>query len=97
MSTSLHVISANDLRSGLNVYFIQDGAGSRWDTDISKASAFDDASLASAFDLAKEGLDNNIIVDCVVVPVNDSHIPLTAREKIRSTGPSTKYGHEVNS
>ncbi len=97
MSTSLNVISANDLRSGLNVYYIQDGGDNRWDIDISKASTFDADSLTSAFDLAKQDMDNNLVVDCVVVPVNEHHGPLTTRERIRSTGPSTKYGHNVNS
>lgn len=96
MSTSLNVISANDLRSGLNVYFIQDDAGCRWDIDISKASIFDETNLTSAFDLAKKDLDNNVVVDCVIVSVNKDHIPTTTREKIRSMGPSTKYGHAVN-
>lgn len=97
MSTSLNVISANDLRSGLNVYFIQDGGDNRWDIDISKAATFDEESLASAFDQAKKDMAGNVVVDCVIVPVNDSRIPLTTRERIRSKGPSTKYGHAVNS
>ena len=97
MSSSLNVISANDLRSGLNVYFIQDGDDNRWDIDISKASTFDGENVTVAFDLAKKDMDNNVVVDCVVVSVNDSHTPLTTRERIRSTGPSTKYGHAANS
>lgn len=97
MSTSLNVISANDLRSGLNVYFIRDSSGNRWDIDISKASIFDETNLTSAFDLAKEDMGNDVVVDCVIVPVNENHIPITAREKIRSTGPSTKYGHAASS
>ncbi|MCK5425212.1 MAG: DUF2849 domain-containing protein [Emcibacter sp.] len=97
MSTSLNVISANDLRSGLNVYFVQDEAGGRWDMDISKASIFDETNLTSAFDLARNDIDNNVVVDCVIVPLNNDHTPTTTREKIRSMGPSTKYGHAVNS
>ncbi|MBL4800668.1 MAG: DUF2849 domain-containing protein [Emcibacter sp.] len=97
MSSLLNIISANNLRSGLNVYFIQDNAGSRWDTDISKASVYGENDLAGAFDLAKQDLDNNIVVDCVTVSVDENHTPLTAREKIRGDGPSSKYGHAVNS
>ncbi|PCI43793.1 MAG: hypothetical protein COB49_11740 [Alphaproteobacteria bacterium] len=96
MSPSLNVISANGLRSGLNVYFIQDGGDNRWDRDISRASLFNEENLAAAFELAKEDMNNNVVVDCVIVPVNEKHIPLTAREQIRSTGPSTKYGHAIN-
>lgn len=93
MGHSLNIISANNLRDGLNVYFIQGDTGNRWDRDATKASVYDQNNLASAFDLARLDMDNNIVVDCIIVPVDDHHVPLTAREKIRSTGPSTKYGH----
>lgn len=95
MSSSLNVISANDLRSGLNVYFFQDGLSGHWETDISKASFFDDGGITAAFDLAQKDLTNNIVVDCVVVSVDENHIPTTVREVIRSTGPSSKYGHQA--
>ena len=93
MAHPLNIISANDLRSGLNVYYVQDGGGSRWDTDISRASVYEDDTLSQAFDLAKQDIDNNIVVDCLTVAVDDTHVPLTTREKIRSSGPSSKYGH----
>ena len=95
MSASLNVISANDLRSGLNVYFFQDGSKGHWDTDISKASVYDEGAINAAFGLAKKDLGNNIVVDCVIVPVDEDHLPTTAREVIRSTGPSSKYGHQI--
>lgn len=95
MSSSLKVISANDLRSGLNVYFFQEGSEGHWDTDISKASLFDDEAITVALDLAKKDLTNNIVVDCLVVSVDKDHVPTTVREVIRSTGPSSKYGHQV--
>jgi len=97
MSSPLNIISANDLRDGLNVYFVQDGAGSRWDRDISRASVYDEDSLTPAFDLAKQDMDNNIVVDCLIVAVDEHHTPLTTREKIRAAGPSTKYGHATDS
>lgn len=93
MALPLNIISANDLRSGLNVYFVEEGGKGRWDTDISQASVFEKENLAPAFGLAKQDMDNNIVVDCLTVAVNDQHVPLTTREKIRSSGPSSKYGH----
>ena len=96
MTTPLNIISANHLRSGLNVYFIQDDADNRWDTDIAKASVYDADHLMPAFDQAKQDMDNNIVVDCLIVEVDAHHTPLTTREKIRGAGPSSKYGHAVN-
>ena len=93
MTYPLNIISANDLRSGLNVYFVQDGDDSRWDTDISQASVYEKEMLAPAFDLAKQDMANNIIVDCLAVAVDANHVPLTTREKIRGSGPSSAYGH----
>ncbi len=95
MNSSLNVISGNDLRSGLNVYFFQDSSGGHWDMDISKADLFDDEGITAAFDLAKKDMANNIVVDCLVVSVDKNHIPTTVREVIRSTGPSSKYGHQA--
>jgi len=95
MTDSLNIITANHLRSGLNVYFIQEGADSRWDRDISKASVFPEDDLATAFDRAKRDMADNIVVDCAVIPVDKNHNPLTTREKIRAEGPSTRYGHAV--
>jgi len=92
MSNALNIISANDLRSGLNVYFTQEGGTARWDTDISRASVYDEDNIAPALARAKEDLGNNIIVDCVTVPVDGNHQPFTIREKIRAAGPSVKYG-----
>jgi len=96
MTDSLNIITANHLRSGLNVYFFQEGPDSRWDTDISKASVFPEDDLAEAFDRAKRDMADNIVVDCAVIPVDKNHNPLTTREKIRAEGPSTRYGHAVN-
>ncbi len=93
---SLNIISANHLRTGLNVYFIQNEAGNRWDTDYTKASIYDPEKISEAFDQAQQDMDNNIVVDCVIVPVDKNHVPLTTRERIRSTGPSSKYGHAVS-
>lgn len=93
MAHTLSIISANDLRSGLNVYFVQGGGDSCWDTDVSRASVYEKENLTPAFDLAKQDMAKNIVVDCLTVAVDDNHIPLTTREKIRSSGPSSKYGH----
>jgi len=97
MSISQNVISANDLRSGLNVYFIKDGENSRWDLDISKATLLDESHVTEAFDLAKTDVEKNIVVDCLIVALDDNHHPTTTREKIRAKGPSTPYGHDAAS
>lgn len=97
MTNPLNIITANHLRNGLNVYFILEGADGHWDTDISKATAFGEDDLDAAFDRAKADMADNIVVDCTVIAVDKNHIPLTARERIRAQGPSSKYGHAVNS
>ncbi len=93
MPHSLNIISANNLRDGLNVYFIQNEDEARWDTDISLASVYGENELPAAFDRAKQDMDNNIVVDCIIVPVDGSHNPVSTREKIRAAGPSVKYGN----
>lgn len=95
MSDSQSIISANNLRDGLNVYFIEDEAGGHWDTDMTRASVYDRDSLEPAFARAQQDMAANIVVDCIPVAVDDNHRPLTMREKIRSQGPSTKYGHQL--
>ncbi len=95
MPHALNIISANDLRDGLNVYFIQNGGNARWDRDISLATIYDEDELSTAFDRAKQDMDNNIVVDCIIVPVDDNHNPVTTRERIRAGGPSVKYGTQV--
>ncbi len=95
MPHALNIISANDLRDGLNVYFIQDGDNARWDRDISLATVYDGEVLSAAFDRAKQDMDNNIVVDCIIVPVDENHNPVTTRERIRAAGPSVKYGNQV--
>ncbi|WP_417624778.1 DUF2849 domain-containing protein [Paremcibacter congregatus] len=92
MSTPLNMISANDLRTGLNVYFSQEGEATTWHTDAAKASVFAEDTIEAAFALAKKDMDQNVVVDCVIVPVDENHTPLTTREKIRAGGPSTAYG-----
>jgi len=95
MTSPLHIISANDLRSGLNVYYTGDGGEGCWDTDIAKATAYEEDAVDAAFDQAKRDMDANIVVDCLIVPVDEKHTPLTTREKIRAGGPSTRYGHKA--
>ena len=96
MSNSLNIISANNLRSGLNVYFSQNEGQNkgepRWESDSSLATAYSEDQLPAAFERAKQDMENNIVVDCVTVPVDDNHNPITVREKIRAAGPSVKYG-----
>ncbi|MCF8473062.1 MAG: DUF2849 domain-containing protein [Emcibacter sp.] len=96
MQNSLNVISANHLRSGLNVYFIQDENKGHWNPDISLATLYDENTVQASFEMAKQDLDKNIVVDCVIVQVDANHNPLTTREQIRAGGPSIQYGHNVN-
>jgi len=93
MPKSLNIISANDLRSGLNVYFIQDDDNNRWATDIDEATLYDEGEVTAALLRAKQDMDKNIVVDCFIVPVDEAKNPLTTREKIRAEGPSSNYGH----
>jgi len=92
MSNSLNIISANDLRSGLNVYFTQHEGTARWETNSALASVYSEDQLSAAFDHAKKDMENNLVIDCVIIPVDDNHKPITIREKIRAAGPSVKYG-----
>ena len=95
MNDPHNIISANDLRSGLNVYFVQQGDQHHWETDSSKASVYDEETVKPAFDLACEDMARNLVLDCLIVPLDSNHTPLTTREKIRAQGPSTKYGPQI--
>lgn len=97
MNDPKNIISANDLRSGLNVYFVQQENQHHWDTDSAKASLYDAEAVKPAFELACQDMDRNLVLDCLIVPLDSNHSPLSVREKIRAQGPSTRYGHAVTS
>lgn len=94
MSMKKYIITANNLRDGLNVYF-SGKEKSRWLQDLSQASVFEETELEDALKGAKEDMAKNIVVDCYSVEVDENTQPLTMREKIRAQGPSSAYGHDV--
>lgn len=88
----LHIITANNLRNGLNVYFCLEGEKGSWDQDIGKARRFDADGIEAALGQAEKDVAGNLVVDCYSIDVTDEGEPLTSREKIRAGGPSIKYG-----
>lgn len=92
MTHSFNIISANHLRTGLNVYFRQEGETGEWLTQSDKATVYTDETISAAFEMAQKAMDENLVVDCIIVPVDENHAPLTTREKIRAKGPSIPYG-----
>jgi len=93
MSAQKHIITANHLKEGLNVYFSQHDGKNQWVHDFSAASIFETDGLEEALRQAKEDMVNNIIVDCYDFEVDTNGQPLNMREKIRANGPSRAYGH----
>ena len=90
-----YVITANDLRDGLNVYLIHDAAKVSWTTDFKQATIIDAEHIDEVMALAKADMQDNKIVDAYQIEVGEDNQPLSAREKIRAQGPSIKYGHDV--
>ncbi len=86
------VITANRLRDGVIVYYVNDGAGA-WVEDISAATPFDETSLAGALEKAKASEQACQVVGIYPTEVAARNKPLSARERIRAAGPSVKYGH----
>jgi len=96
MTDKKQILTANELRSGQNVYFVLDNDEGRWDADIHQATAFSAEEIEAATEKANAFETNNTVVGIYAIPVGDNQAPVSAREKIRAAGPSTQYGHTVN-
>jgi len=85
-----HVITANDLKTGLVVYQAVDGG---WAESVQAAEILaDEAALADGLSRAKVAEDNQLVVgvyEINVEAVDGETRPTRYRERLRAHGPST--------
>ncbi len=87
------ILTANRLRDGAIVYFqIKDGQPD-WVTDIATATAFDEQAIDGATEIAQQSVTDCTVLGLYPIEVAGRNRPLSAKEIVRSKGPSIKYGH----
>lgn len=86
------VVTANRLRDGVIVYYNSDGT---WTPDIHAATVVtgDDADPLVA--AAEKDAKANLVVGVYAIEITGDHQPLSARERIRATGPSIRFGDDA--
>lgn len=92
MTEPLQLITANDLRTGRVVYFT---AESGWTADLAGAELLEDEAHA-ALRLIEASAQGTRVVGPYLIPVMrgpQGPEPLSLRERIRATGPTT--GHST--
>lgn len=88
MTEPLQLITANDLRTGRVVYFTPE---SGWTADLAAAELLEDEAHA-ALRLIEASAQSTRVVGPYLIPVRlgpGGPEPLTLREKIRASGPTT--------
>lgn len=86
------VITANRLDNGEIVYFNLDGDKAEWVTAIKQATSFGEAEFEDALQVARRFQDDCIVIGVYEMEVAGRNRPLNAREKVRASGPSIRYG-----
>ncbi|MFN3230527.1 MAG: DUF2849 domain-containing protein [Alphaproteobacteria bacterium] len=86
------VITANRLGDGIIVYF---SAASGWQESINDATVASGDEVDALLERAEQGVDANQVVDVYAVEITGAHEPLSARERIRASGPSIRFGDDA--
>ncbi len=89
------VVTANRLRDGTIVYMTKDGSRTGWSDHISYAYVADESEIADLVAQAESDMTNNVVVGAYAIEIAGNKEPITARERIRATGPSTRYGDDA--
>jgi hypothetical protein len=89
------VITANRLRDGLIVYLTKDENVTGWTENIDYAYIAGEEQIDALLATAKTYEESNVVVGTYAVEIAGSKMPLTARERIRATGPSVRYGDDA--
>ena len=86
------VVTANRLHDGIIVYYNKD---SGWTADIREATVASGEDADALVALAEKDAAANVVVGVYAIEITGDHQPLTARERIRSAGPSIRYGDDA--
>jgi sulfite reductase (NADPH) hemoprotein beta-component len=86
------VVTANRLRDGVIVYYNKD---SGWTADIREATVASGEDVDALAAVAEKDAKANVVVGVYAIEITGDHQPLSARERIRSAGPSVRYGDDA--
>ncbi len=89
------VITANRLKDGLIVYMTKDGGMTGWTENIDYAHVAGADELEGLLATAQKDEARNIVVGIYPVEIAGNKVPLTARERIRASGPSIRMGDDA--
>jgi hypothetical protein len=89
------VITANRLKDGLIVYMTKDGCMTGWTENIDYAHVAGEDEVDSLLAAAQKDADRSVVVGIYTVEIAGNKVPLTARERIRASGPSIRMGDDA--
>lgn len=89
------VVTANRLRDGTIVYMTKDGTRTGWSDNISYAYVADESEIEALVAQADTDIKNNVVVGAYAIEIAGNREPISARERIRAAGPSTRYGDDA--
>ncbi|MEX1147723.1 MAG: DUF2849 domain-containing protein [Sphingomonadales bacterium] len=86
------VITANRLDNGDIVYFRLGDDKGDWVTALKDATSFGETEFDNALAMARKFDDDCVVIGVYEMEVAGRNRPLNAREKVRASGPSIRYG-----
>ncbi|MBT4890102.1 MAG: DUF2849 domain-containing protein [Rhodospirillales bacterium] len=90
------VLSSNRLLDGATVYLTSSGDTNEWNTDITKAEVYTEATREQGLALAHKSFASNEVHEPHAFEITGQNEPLGVREKIRAAGgPSIPYGEDA--
>lgn len=87
------VLTANRLTDGAIVYLALHDGKAGWVSDIREATSFAAAEAATMEHAAQAEVAANVVLSPYVIDITEGNAPTSAKESVRSAGPSVAYGH----
>ncbi len=86
------VITANRLREGDIVYLSGDGDPLAWSRDLDDALVIEEPAVEA---LLRRAERDDRVIGVYATEIAGRRTPISARERIRATGPSIKFGRDA--
>jgi hypothetical protein len=86
------VVTANRLRDGAIVYFNRELG---WREAIAEATVAASDEIDALVARAEQDVRANLVVGAYTIEIAGDHQPLSARERIRASGPSIRFGEDA--
>ena len=89
------VITANRLKDGLIVYMTKDDGMTGWTENIDYTHVAGEDEVEGLLEIAQKDADRSVVVGIYAVEIAGNKVPLTARERIRASGPTIRMGDDA--